>query len=335
MPNEKQARGPLLHDLDPADTVDPSQADPIVDTDAGSDGQLPRLAMQAARPRSRMIAVLAGSLGGLVSLAIGLWTWDFLLASLARSPVLGAVVAVLVAVVSIALLAVSLREVAAIGRLRRVDRLRHSAEEALTLSDTTAARETASRLARLYRSRADLGWQRAQTEEAIAEALDADAILVAAERGYMAPLDVLARTEIENAARKVAAATALVPLAFADVLVAMVTNLSMIRRIAEIYGGRAGVIGSWRLFRAVFSHLVATGAIAIGDDLIGSVAGGSLLSKVSRRFGEGVINGALTARVGVAAMEVCRPLPFQACARPSVSGIIGRSVSGLFSKSSR
>ena len=31
---------------------------------------------------------------------------------------------------------------------------------------------------------------------------------------------------------------------------------------------------------------------------------------LSRRLGEGVFNGALTARIGAAAVEVCRPLPF-------------------------
>ena len=105
----------------------------------------------------------------------------------------------------------------------------------------------------------------------------------------------------------------------------------MIRRIAEIYGGRAGTLGSWRLTRTVLTHLAATGALAIGDDLIGTIAGGGVLSKLSRRFGEGIINGALTARVGVAAMEVCRPLPFRALKRPSVTGLVKRALAGLFS----
>ncbi|PJN96238.1 TIGR01620 family protein, partial [Amaricoccus sp. HAR-UPW-R2A-40] len=65
---------------------------------------------------------------------------------------------------------------------------------------------------------------------------------------------------------------------------------------------------------------------------IGSVAGGHLFTRLSRRFGEGVVNGALTARVGIAAMEVCRPLPFVALPRPKVSNIIGRALTGLFQK---
>lgn len=124
--------------------------------------------------------------------------------------------------------------------------------------------------------------------------------------------------------------TALVPLAFADVVAAMTSNIRMIRRVAEVYGGRSGTLGSWRLMRAVMTHLVATGAVAVGDDMIGSVLGGNVLARLSRRFGEGVVNGALTARVGVAAMEVCRPMPFGEGRRPSVTGVLRRALTGLF-----
>ncbi len=146
----------------------------------------------------------------------------------------------------------------------------------------------------------------------------------------LAPLDQTARREIEVAARQVALVTALVPLALADVATALFANLRMIRRIATIYGGRSGTLGSWGLLRRVFSHLLATGALALGDDLISSVAGGGILSKLSRRFGEGVINGALTARVGIAAMEMCRPMPFVALPKPKVSNLVSRALAGVF-----
>ena len=162
--------------------------------------------------------------------------------------------------------------------------------------------------------------------------MDADALLGLAEQEVLAPLDQAACREVEAAARQVAAVTALVPLALADVVAALTSNMRMIRRVAEIYGGRAGTLGSWRLMRAVMTHLVATGAVAAGDDLIGTIAGGGALAKVSRRFGEGLVNGALTARVGVAAIEVCRPLPFNAVKRPSVSGLVKCALTGLFSK---
>ena len=167
-------------------------------------------------------------------------------------------------------------------------------------------------------------------KERAAEQFDADALLGLAEAELMAPLDASARREVEAAARQVAMVTAIVPLALADIATALFSTVRMIRRIGEIYGGRAGTFGSLRLTRAVLAHLVATGAVAVGDDLIQSVAGGGVLSRVSRRFGEGVVNGALTARVGVAAIEVCRPLPFTRLEKPSVTSIVRRALAGLF-----
>ena len=104
----------------------------------------------------------------------------------------------------------------------------------------------------------------------------------------------------------------------------------MIRRIGEIYGGRSGLIGSWRLLRSVSTHLMATGALAVGDDWLGSVFRGRLLSRLSRRFGEGMVNAALTARVGRAAIDVCRPLPFNMQERPKISVVLRRALTGIF-----
>jgi putative membrane protein len=60
-----------------------------------------------------------------------------------------------------------------------------------------------------------------------------------------------------------------------------------------------------------------------------------MLSKLSRRFGEGVVNGALTARLGVAALEICRPMPFHSQPRPKTSALMRRAVSGLFDSDSQ
>jgi len=257
-------------------------------------------------------------------------TYDFLMALVARNAVIGGIATAAVAGVLLLLLLLILREIASFGRLRRIDHIADEAREALENDNLTQAQRVTGRLAKLYRSRPDTSWGLARFKERAPEVFDADALIGLAEVEVVAPLDTAAQKEVETAARKVATATAIVPLALVDVVVAVSANLTMIRKIAEIYGGRSGVIGSWRIARAVLTHMVATGAVAIGDDLISSVLGGGALSKISRRFGEGVINGALTARVGLAAMDVCRPLPFTATDRPSVSGTVKRALVGLF-----
>jgi putative membrane protein len=68
----------------------------------------------------------------------------------------------------------------------------------------------------------------------------------------------------------------------------------------------------------------------ISDDLVGTVIGHGALSKLSRRFGEGAVNGALTARIGLRAQAICRPLEFDAEEQPSMQRILGAALAGLF-----
>lgn len=269
----------------------------------------------------------------LIGFAVSIAFWDFVTGMMARNLWLGRVALGLVGLLVLCLLIFALRELAAFARLRKMDGLRALADKAHSGNDLRQAQDYSVRLKRLYAGRQDLRWGFSRLAEQVGDILDADAHLALLETTIVAELDKQAAASVEAASRQVATVTAIIPLALADVVVALTANMRMIRRIAQIYGGRSGVFGSWRLFRAVAAHLVATGAVAIGDDLIGSIAGGSVLSKLSRRFGEGIINGALTARVGVAAMEVCRPMPFRAAPKPSVTGIMKRSLTGFIGKS--
>jgi putative membrane protein len=45
------------------------------------------------------------------------------------------------------------------------------------------------------------------------------------------------------------------------------------------------------------------------------------MSRLSARLGEGVLNGLLTARVGLSAMAVCRPMPFGAQKAPGLAEV--------------
>ena len=249
---------------------------------------------------------------------------------LASYPLLGWVGIALMALFCLAALAMAWREYRAWSRFAAIDGINRAAGAALASGDLKAAQHVVSRLESLYRGRPEMKWGLDNLRDRKPEAYDPETLIAMAETHLLADLDQQARREIEAAARTVAAATALIPLAMADVVAALAANLRMIRRMAEIYGGRAGAVGGWRLARTVMTHLVATGAVAAGDDLIHTVAGGGLLAKVSKRFGEGVVNGALTARVGIAAMEVCRPLPFIHQPRPKVGNLIARGLKGLF-----
>ncbi|MBF9047754.1 DUF697 domain-containing protein [Rhodobacterales bacterium LSUCC0031] len=324
-------KGPVLIEITEAAPVLPHEALVPPDGAALPEGRAMLLAARlAARRPSRLARLFWQSAVGLITLLAGIAAWDAIAALVTLRPVLGWVATGLAGIVFVSLAGLALREALAFRRLGRLDRLRAAAQSAQATGDLGAARQVIAALDALYRDRAELAGPRAALTRQRDDVFDVAALFALAEAQLIAPLDAAARVEIEATARQVATVTALVPIALADVLAALTGNMRMIRRIAEIYGGRSGPLGTWRLTRAVLTHLVATGAVAIGDDLIGSIAGGSVLSKISRRFGEGVVNGALTARVGIAAMEVCRPLPFGPGQKPGVGALIRRALAGLF-----
>lgn len=325
--------GPVLIELGqtPSD-VTPATAPPVPDMIAPQGQAMQAVANLAAAKPSGLRRWFWSLLVALAGFALSVAAWDFVTGMIARNPYLGSIAVGLVALFMVVLLVMAGRELLGFARLRRLDRVHRGAEAALVSDDLGAARQVTEQLMTLYAARPDTEWGRANFVERRADVFDADGLLALAEAELIAPLDAQAVKEIEAASRQVATVTAIVPLALADVFVALTANLRMIRRISEVYGGRSGTLGNWRLTRTVFTHLVATGAVAVGDDLIGTLAGGGVVAKISRRFGEGVINGALTARVGVAAMEVCRPLPFIAAKRPSVTGLVKRALAGLFGR---
>ena len=99
-----------------------------------------------------------------------------------------------------------------------------------------------------------------------------------------------------GSAKRVATVTALSPMVLVAVAYVLIENLRLLRALATLYGGRPGFVGVMRLARMVFAHIVATGGIAMTDDLLGQFLGQDLLRRLSRRLGEGAFNGALTAR---------------------------------------
>lgn len=328
-PDGQGARfGPVLIDLDPGAPHDPTTAPPVPDLEPGPQGRAMQgtLALAAVRGGGGFGRWFLGAVLGLLGLWLGLAAWDWALALTARVPVLGALAWGLLAAVGLGLLVVLLREVGGWLRLRRLDGLRQRAEAALAAHDLRAAQAVAADLARLYGGADPLAGR------AGADLLDPDAVIEGAERRWLTAADAAVRAEIQAHARQVALITAVVPLALADVLAALLLNLRMLRRIAAIYGGRPGTLGSWRLIRAVAAHLAATGAVAVGDDMLGQALGGGLVGKLSRRFGEGVVNGALTCRVGISAMAVCRPLPFRALPRPALASLSASALGGLFQR---
>jgi putative membrane protein len=274
--------------------------------------------------------LLVSALLGAACLGVAAWFMRVVSAALTRDDWIGTLTAGLLFVAAFAALMLVLRELIGIFRVARLNRLRGDVERAIDGQDKKRERSAARRLLDLYAHRVDLAWARKRFEEHARDVHDPGELLALADRELMVPLDIDARRLITRSAKRVSTVTALSPLVFIAVGYVLIENLRLLRALATLYGGRPGLIGGLALARMVFTHIIATGGIAMTDDLLGQFLGQDLLRRLSRRLGEGAFNGALTARVGLAAISVIRPLPFLASKPPRLRDVLGEVLKPVF-----
>lgn len=267
------------------------------------------------------------ALTGLLALGIGLWVDELIRALFARQDWLGWLAVALTALLVLAAIVIVGRELAGLRRLSRVDGLRQDAEKALAQDDMKLAKSVSADVANLFANRPDTAAGREKLAAHQNEIIDGADLIQLVERDLMAPLDARARALVMGSAKRVSVVTAVSPRAIVDLSFVLIENARLIRRLAELYGGRPATLGFWRLARTVLGHLAVTGSIAVGDGLMQQVVGHGVAARISTRLGEGVVNGLLTARIGIAAIDVCRPLPFSDQHRPSVKDFMGELVS--------
>lgn len=265
--------------------------------------------------------VFLSAVSGLMSLAFTLWIWGFVEDLFQRSALLGMVGLSLAGLAAVAALISVTREFRAIGRQNRIAKLHAALAEAHASDDGKVARERVGELCKLYEDRPDTGRARALLNDYLKRIIDGRDLITLAERNLVAPLDEEARREIAGAAKRVSVVTAISPRALLDVLFVVGQAIVLMRKIAEIYGGKPGLLGFFKLARSVGAHLAITGGVAVGDSILQQALGHGIAARISAKLGEGVLNGLLTARVGLSAMAVCRPTPFIAEKQPGVRDV--------------
>jgi putative membrane protein len=285
-----------------------------------------------ATPRKRHFSfgkLAFGALGILVSLAVGLWIDSLVRDLFSRADWLGYLAVAAAAIGVLAFLVVIARELAGVMRLNAVQALKQEAIDASLAPTPKPARKVMAHLVHLLAAKPQTARGRLRLKETETEIIDGPHLLDLTERELLTPLDREARALILNASKRVSIVTAVSPRALVDLGYVVYESARLIRAMADLYGGRPGTFGLLRLMRDVIAHLAVTGSIAVGDSLIQQVLGHGLASKLSARLGEGVINGLMTARIGIAAMDLCRPMPFRALKRPGISDFIGDLAPGM------
>ncbi|WLA64001.1 YcjF family protein [Bradyrhizobium diazoefficiens] len=266
-------------------------------------------------------ALFWSGLAGLTLLGVGLGVVHLIEDLFARSESLGFVGLAFAFVTALALAVVIGREAYGLARLATIEKLHQRAAAVLASDDRKESRVIVQDLLKIAHQSPQLARARATLESHTGEIIDGADMIRLAERELMSPLDAEARRLVSSAAQKVSIVTAVSPRAAIDVMFVFVAALRLIRQLAYLYGGRPGALGMIRLLRHVIAHLAITGGMAASDSLVQQMLGHGIAAKLSQRLGEGVLNGLLTARLGLAAIEVTRPLPFAALPPPKLSDL--------------
>jgi putative membrane protein len=277
------------------------------------------LALPPPRAKSRGVAwgaIFWSALSGLVFLWLMLWVQQTILSLLVRSDWLGWAATILFAAAGLAFVMIVGREIAGLLRLSAITALRRRAEAALAAEDVREARAAAAEIRAMLKDRRELAEGLARLKQHQRDVLDAAQVLTLTERELLLPLDRLARTAIGASGRRVSVVTSLSPAAIIPIAFVAYENFRMLRTLAGIYGGRPGFFAILRLLRLIAGHLAVAGGLAFTDDIVQQFIGHGLTARLSHRLGEGLVNGGFTLRIGIAAVELLRPLPYIEARKP-------------------
>jgi putative membrane protein len=309
--------------IDPDDAGRPSRGTVHITPEADA-ALLPvpiELPGSPVRKGLRWGAVFWTAVGGLTLLGLGLGVVNLIEDLFSRSEGLGLLGLAFAFAATLALVVVIAREAFGLARLAAIEKLHLRAVAVLASDDRTESRTIVQELVRLAHQNPQLARARATLQGHADDIIDGADLIRLAERELMTPLDQEARRLVSSAAQRVSIVTAVSPRALIDVLFVFAASLRLIRQLARLYGGRPGALGMVRLMRHVIAHLAITGGMAASDSLVQQMLGHGIAAKLSQRLGEGILNGLLTARLGLAAIDVTRPLPFTALPRPALADL--------------
>lgn len=147
---------------------------------------------------------------------------------------------------------------------------------------------------------------------------------------FLKPLDDEAVRRISVYCMQTGVTVAVSPWATLDILFSLWRSTKMIDDVAQVYGLRPSLPNRLRLLRRVLHQLVFVGATElVMDSALTEFGIQGLTGKLSTRAGQGIGAGFYTAKIGIAAMKVTRPIEFNNENKPKISLIANEMVNKI------
>ncbi|USE39849.1 TIGR01620 family protein [Endozoicomonas sp. SCSIO W0465] len=142
---------------------------------------------------------------------------------------------------------------------------------------------------------------------------------------FFQKLDHQALTRISQHSQQVALMVALSPFAAVDMLLSVWRSIRMLDEICQVYGVRPSLPARSHLLTMVLEQMALAGAAELLSDQLADFTSNRLLGMVSSQAASGVGVGIYSARIGLRALALCRPVPFADDQKPGI-GRLARSI---------
>lgn len=271
----------------------------------------------AARARTRH-RLLAGAVAAMAVLAL-VQSGVLLVEQARESPLLGGAWLIVGGVVLSAAGAAVLREWRRLRRIRQRRDARSLAEEMLAREGIGQAAAFCQALARQSGVAESAGY--ARWSGMLEQTHNNREVLTLYSRFVLAEADRRAMASVVKRSGDTAVGVALIPFAALDMLLMLWRSLRMFEEITAAYGVDAGYWGRIALLRDMLRNIALAGAAEIAAELGMDILGAGITARVSTRAAQGLGAGLLTARLGLRAMDACRPIPWATEEKPRLADV--------------
>jgi putative membrane protein len=274
-------------------------------------------------PRRRGRRLISVGLAGLTVFVAGfmaLGAGDFVVSLAERSPVLGTLAGLFVACGLGGAALIAWHELASLARLKSVEavQLRFAAG-----GDARATQDAVADLIALlpkshdaiagietFQARVQLHHSAAEQVEILKQAL-------------VRPLDRRAEAAVRKAAVRAFGITVLSPTALTDAVFFLAVSLRLLREVSEVYGLRPTAATTVHLLRRLVREAGTLGAIDLVTAGLMQHLGAGAAERLSSAAGESLYAAQRMARLGIAVMQLVRPLAFTPEELPSLTSLLG------------